>query len=1009
MATESPIRISEMGRKWPTHQEVAAFAASSTNIAAEELNLLKRGNRLHARGTEAVPNRSGSAPPSIEGSYLAIDNLRSELDATVNVNSASLNSALEKCQSEEQLRADPAYLAYYFSNVNLNPRLPPPLISWGNRHLKRHTVRVGNDLVLCSIDDGGNSSLHFSKGSLSTHKEVAEDDRSPQQSSDDLIKRSNGFTAGQDVASVAGQQKESVNLVQENFPCTSSPVYSQSEPLNSEITEEVGFNDTGSNLMLDPSIGAANTVASTLDADIGLSSRSGPTTLPCLSSLLNPCMETTSIPYLQKGVLHSSDIHLKDKVIVGNASSSDVYVIESEMKDLNISTLHRRNSENHKNQEKKRYNHQNSLVQHQGQLQQPSNPFQVQTAKSQPTLQGVNGAYIGMDQLMQASSKVSAEVQPALQSSGFTPPLYATAGGYMTTPSPFYPNVQAPGLHTPQYGIGGYGFNSSAVPPFITYPPHGGIPFVFDGSVGPNFNAQVPGVSSGGSIANGTDMQHLSKFYGQFGYAVQSSFCDPLYMQCYQQPFGEAYGISGQYDPMARGGIVGGPNSAFDSQKSSNIAAFSEDQKIQHQRGGGSSNLGRGLMSPHYLGNPQNMGLLMQYPSASLASPVMPGSQATGTGVPVGKNEIRFAAGSGIYSGWQGQRGFESSADPKIYNYLEELKSGKGRRFELSDIVGHIVEFSVDQHGSRFIQQKLENCSIEEKAAVFKEVLPHASKLMTDVFGNYVIQKFFEYGSPEQRKELADELSGQILNFSLQMYGCRVIQKALEVIDLEQKAQLVRELDGHVMRCVRDQNGNHVIQKCIESVPTEKIGFILSAFRGQVATLSTHPYGCRVIQRVLEHCTDKQQCQFIVDEILESVCTLAQDQYGNYVTQHVLERGKPQERSKIISKLSGHVVQLSQHKFASNVIEKCLEYGDPFEQELIVEEIVGHTEGNDNLLIMMKDQFANYVVQKIFETCTDNQRAILLSRIRLHAHALKKYTYGKHIVSRFEQLFGEEN
>ena len=67
--------------------------------------------------------------------------------------------------------------------------------------------------------------------------------------------------------------------------------------------------------------------------------------------------------------------------------------------------------------------------------------------------------------------------------------------------------------------------------------------------------------------------------------------------------------------------------------------------------------------------------------------------------------------------------------------------------------------------------------------------------------------------------------------------------------------------------------------------------------------------------------------------------------------QHVLERGKPQERRKIISKLAGHIVLLSQHKFASNVIEKCLEYGGPSERELIVEEIVGHTEGNDNLLV----------------------------------------------------------
>ncbi|KAL3365394.1 hypothetical protein AABB24_010505 [Solanum stoloniferum] len=31
------------------------------------------------------------------------------------------------CLSEEELRSDSAYIAYYYSNVNLNPRLPPPL------------------------------------------------------------------------------------------------------------------------------------------------------------------------------------------------------------------------------------------------------------------------------------------------------------------------------------------------------------------------------------------------------------------------------------------------------------------------------------------------------------------------------------------------------------------------------------------------------------------------------------------------------------------------------------------------------------------------------------------------------------------------------------------------------------------------------------------------------------------------------------------------------------------
>ena len=48
---------------------------------------------------------------------------------------------------------------------------------------------------------------------------------------------------------------------------------------------------------------------------------------------------------------------------------------------------------------------------------------------------------------------------------------------------------------------------------------------------------------------------------------------------------------------------------------------------------------------------------------------------------------------------------------------------------------------SADQHGSRFIQQKLETANPEDKNMVFQEVLPRALTLMTDVFGNYVIQK----------------------------------------------------------------------------------------------------------------------------------------------------------------------------------------------------------------------------------------------------------------------------
>ena len=68
------------------------------------------------------------------------------------------------------------------------------------------------------------------------------------------------------------------------------------------------------------------------------------------------------------------------------------------------------------------------------------------------------------------------------------------------------------------------------------------------------------------------------------------------------------------------------------------------------------------------------------------------------------------------------------------------------------------MEFSQDQHGSRFIQQKLERASATEKQLVFQEILSAAYNLMTDVFGNYVIQKFFEFGTTEQKSQLVQKV-----------------------------------------------------------------------------------------------------------------------------------------------------------------------------------------------------------------------------------------------------------
>lgn len=54
---------------------------------------------------------------------------------------------------------------------------------------------------------------------------------------------------------------------------------------------------------------------------------------------------------------------------------------------------------------------------------------------------------------------------------------------------------------------------------------------------------------------------------------------------------------------------------------------------------------------------------------------------------------------------------------------------------------------------------------------------------------------------------------------------------------------------------------------------------------------------------------------------------------------------------------------------------------------------------------MMKDQYANYVVQKMIDVAEPAQRKILMHKIRPHLAGLRKYTYGKHIIVKLEKFF----
>ncbi|KAJ7774585.1 armadillo-type protein [Mycena maculata] len=340
---------------------------------------------------------------------------------------------------------------------------------------------------------------------------------------------------------------------------------------------------------------------------------------------------------------------------------------------------------------------------------------------------------------------------------------------------------------------------------------------------------------------------------------------------------------------------------------------------------------------------------------------------------------------------------------PILDEFRASTKS-KGRKWELRDITGYVVEFSGDQHGSRFIQTALTTATSEERQSVFDEIVPgNTLQLIQDVFGNYVIQKLFEHGTQAQKTLLANTMEGHIVYLSSNLYGCRVVQKAVESILPDQQAGLVRELEPHIMKCVKDSNGNHVIQKVIERVSPDRLGFV-SNFMGHVFELASHPFGCRVLQRCLQHLPDVQTRPLLDELLLSYTVDLMQDQFGNYVIQFILEHGRRDDKASIVAQIRGRILFMARHKFASNVCEKALVFADSDARRLLIEEIMAPAskpDGTTPIVALMKDQYGNYVLQRALGVAEGEQKETLINTVRPQLINMRKFStaYSKHLTS----------
>lgn len=310
-----------------------------------------------------------------------------------------------------------------------------------------------------------------------------------------------------------------------------------------------------------------------------------------------------------------------------------------------------------------------------------------------------------------------------------------------------------------------------------------------------------------------------------------------------------------------------------------------------------------------------------------------------------------------------------------------------------------------DQHGCRFLQRQLESRNSDYIKMVWSHVRQFVVELMVDPFGNYLCQKLLEYCNDRERSALVVAACQDVRGIALNQHGTRALQKMIEQLSSEEQTQqIILALAPHVVELIQDLNGNHVIQKCLNKFTSKEADFIFQAVGQNCIAVGTHRHGCCVLQRCIDHAAGDQKVD-LIQKITKEAPELVRDPFGNYVVQYIIDLNEPSFTEPLVHMFKDQIASLSRHKFSSNVVEKCLRCATDLSKDMIVSEMLAEGEIDK----MLRDSFANYVVQTALDFATPPMKNNLINTIRPLLPTVRNTPYGRRIAAKIASFDSRTN
>jgi hypothetical protein len=265
------------------------------------------------------------------------------------------------------------------------------------------------------------------------------------------------------------------------------------------------------------------------------------------------------------------------------------------------------------------------------------------------------------------------------------------------------------------------------------------------------------------------------------------------------------------------------------------------------------------------------------------------------------------------------------------------------------DVLGRVDTLARTQHGSRLVQNAINNGTKEMRQQIFDEMRSTLVSLMTDVFGNYVVQVMVDNATDEQLATIVPLLEGQMINLSEDKKSNYVIQKIIQ------------------MACKIVSTTN---QMDVKDRLSTFMRNTVDAVCGKLKELACHQSATRIIQCILKNFPANLKLRMI-HEFLNCFNELVRNSYGTYVLQDALKEGDSEFSERVRVMVDAQLMELCVDQHGSFFLESFLESSDY--RDVLISRIIN----SDQMLKMLNNSSSNFVLKKVIEVSGNDQMKLL--------------------------------